>query len=204
MKNIILTFCVIFIVVMTSNCQSRTASSKSTDTIMQSESHSCPISLNTTKIIYMHHTNSGIAIYTTIVIREDCLVWEYHEARNDCWLKDSCKYNKKEYEGLIKNLSKIHFSATKIRDLEPVGASGYSYSFESNSNEYLHYNKYYELKGDYGQVSSLIQQFISSHETECEILFRKLSREPHERGDFGEFRTLPKDLERYQQKKVYR
>lgn len=170
-----------------SNCQSRSTTSKS-----------CPISLITTKITYSHHTNSGIAIYTTITIHEDHLVWEYVEARNNCSLIDSCSFSKEEFKELITELSKVQFSAIDTHDYS-VGGEGYGYSFESASDQYFYYDNSYKLSGNYSQVSSLIQQFINSHKTDCEMLFEKLKKIPHEPGEFGVFRILPKELEKYRE-----
>lgn len=196
MKKFLLQFCFVSLGFVTVNCQSRSTTSKPTDASVGLESNSCPISLNTTTITYSHHTNSGIAIYTIIKIYEDHLVWEYDEARNDCSLKDSCKYSREEFEELITSLSKVQFSAIDAHDYS-VGGSGYGYSFESASNQYFYYDSSYKLLGNYSDVSSLIQQFIKAHKTDCEMIFEKLSRMPHERGSFGEFRTLPEELEKY-------
>lgn len=157
----------------------------------------CPIKRQTTKISYHHHTNSGMAIYTTVKLYPDYLVWEYNEARNDCRLKDSCRYNKKDFEILVMKLSEIEFSATDLHD-HRVGGAGYSYSFVVNGECYLYFDNLYQFSGNYQTVQDLIQQFIKSHPTPCELLFKKLSKEPHERGPFGEFSELPQELERYQ------
>ena len=165
----------------------------------QTTAQDYPIDTKTSKITYNHHTNSGMAIYTTIQIFQDSLVWDYIEARNDCRLKDICKYDKEEFNKLIKELSKIKFSATD----EPnslCGGAGYSYSFETNSERYLYYDDSSSLSGDYRKVSDLIQQFIWAHKTKCEILFDEYSRMPHERGHFGEFKILPKELQKYKVK----
>lgn len=187
MKNIFTIFCFVFLGLIVSNCQSRS-----------NTSYSCPIFLNTTKITYSHHTNSGIAIYTTITIHEDHLVWEYVEARNNCSLIDSCSFSKKEFKELITDLSKVQFSAIDAHDYS-VGGEGYSYSFESASDQYFYYDSSYKLSGNYSDASSLIQQFINAHKTDCEMLFKKLSGMPHEQGEFGEFKTLPKELEKYRE-----
>lgn len=187
MKNIFTILSFVFLGLIVSNCKSSSTTS-----------NSCPISLNTTKITYSHHTNSGIAIYTTITIHEDRLVWEYVEARNNCCLIDSCSFSKEEFKELITDLSKVQFSAIDAHDYS-VGGEGYSYSFESASDQYFYYDNSYKLSGNYSQVSSLIQQFINAHKTDCEMLFVKLSEMPHEQGEFGEFKTLPKKLEKYRE-----
>ena len=86
MKKFLLQFCFVSLGFVTVNCQSRSTTSKPTDASVGLESNSCPISLNTTTITYSHHTNSGIAIYTTIKIYEDHLVWEYDEDAS-VWIK---------------------------------------------------------------------------------------------------------------------
>ena len=191
-----MTCCLVFVGIGIAYCQSKLNPSESVNSTKVSKSSGCPISLKTTRIIYQHHTNSGIAIYTTITLGEDCLIWEYDEARNNCSLKDSCKYSKEEFEILVKNLSTIEFSAINNYDYS-VGGAGYVYSFESNANRYFYYDSSSKLSGNYRQASSLIQLFIEVHKTKCEMLFEKLSREPHERGPFGAFKTLPKELEKY-------
>lgn len=159
----------------------------------------CPIKEGTTKIAYHHHTNSGMAIYTTVEIFPDHLVWRYSEARNGCHLKDECHYDKEDFDKLVKELSTIQFSTRDLEDYS-VGGAGYSYSFHLNSERYLYFNNLYQLSGDYDQVEDLIQQFIKSHKTKCEILFEKLAKEPHEKGHFGVFRDLPRELQKYKVK----
>ena len=77
------------------------------------------------------------------------------------------------------------------------GDSGFNYSFEINSNSYFSFHNSCQITGDYRMVSGLIQQFIDSHQTECEKLFIKLSSMPHERADFGEFKMMPLELQKY-------
>jgi hypothetical protein len=155
------------------------------------------ISEKTTKITYQHHTNSGRAIYTAIQIFKDCLVWKYDEARNNCCLIDTCKYNGDEFNELIKKLAENQIASFGDCGISKLGGSGFSYSFEINSDIYLKYTNDSELYGDYKEVSTLINQFIELHKTDCQLLFEKLSKKPHECGDFGEFKTLPKELEKY-------
>lgn len=197
MKKITLAYILMFIGIGLSYSQSSFNSSNDTK---ESQSNTHPILPETTKIIYNHHTNSGTAIYTTITLCEDYLIWEYDEARNNCKLRDSCIYNKEEFAALVKRLSTIEFSA-RYNFLEKYGGEGYSYSFESNSKEYLYYDDSSFLSGNYSQASSLIQNFIEVHKTNCEMLFRKLSMEPHESGHFGVFKSLPNELEKYRVKK---
>ena len=187
MKKLFFTLCAFGMGILTSCSQLRMKSS------------SCPISSKTTKITYSQYTNSGEAISTTTTILEDCLIWEYHEIRNNCHLKDSCRFERAAFEELIKDLSTIHFSAKDAHDYSSGGA-GYGLSFEANADRYFSYNSSYKLSGDYDHVTSLIQQFIESHKTECELLFERLAKEPHEQGDFGEFMILPEELEKYRVK----
>ena len=161
---------------------------------------SCLIKRETTKILYRHHSNSAMCIYKTVEINPDYLVWKYKELRNNCYLIDTCRYKKEDYDKLLKELSTIKFSA---KDNEPrrVGGPGYSYSFEVDSVSYLYFDDSYQLSGDYKKVQSLIQQFIQSHQTRCEKLFKKHSKLPHQKGWFGKFRKLPRSLQKYQVKK---
>lgn len=161
---------------------------------------SCPVKEGTTNITYHHHTNSGIAIYTTVNLYPDYLVWDYKEARNQCHLKDTCRYNREEFDKLVKELSRIEFSAIDKHD-HRVGGPGYSYSFEVNDKCYLYFDNSYQFSGDYQAVQDLIRQFIKSHPTQCEILFKKLSKRPHKKGAYGEFEELPQKLQKYEVKR---
>ena len=183
MKKILLLFCVICMGVMVSNGQS-------------SLSNTCPILSNTTQIKYSHHTNSGEAIYTSGTIGENGLIWDYDEARNNCHLVDSCKYGKEDFDELVKSLSEIPFFVIKTFD-HSVGGPGYAYSFYSESKVYFNYSSSDELSENHTKVSSLIMQFIEAHPTECQLLFEKLKQMPHEKADFGTFKVLPKELEKY-------
>ena len=158
-----------------------------------------PIKKETTKISYNHHTNSGMAIYTTVELHPDYLVWDYNEARNKCHLRDTCRYSKEDFDKLVNELSKIQFSAKDNHDYS-VGGEGYSYSFEVNAESYLYFDNSYQFSGDYHAVQDLIRRFIKSHPTQCEILFKKFSEMPHERGNFGEFKELPRVLQKYKVK----
>ena len=156
-------FVVLLMAVVTCNCQSMNFTSEYVDTYMESESDSCPILLNTTKITYRHHTNSGTAIKTTITIFEDHLVYERRHSRENFSFKYSCEYSKDEFKELILRLSEIQFSVTDGTCHE-FGGSGYDYYFESDSGQYLHYDDVSKFTGNYQQVSSLIQQFIKEHQ----------------------------------------
>lgn len=81
-----------------------------------------------------------------------------------------------------------------------MGGGGYEYSFKTNSKRYLYYDNSCSFSGDYRKVSNLIQKFIEAHKTKCEILFEKYSRMPHDRGHYGEFQTLPNELQKYKVK----
>lgn len=82
----------------------------------------------TTKIIYRHHINSGTAIYTAIQIFKDCLAWKYDEARNNCYLIVTCKYNGEEFNVLIK-AAENKIATFGDLGISKVGGLGFSYSF---------------------------------------------------------------------------
>lgn len=160
-------------------------------------SDSFPIKVSTKKITCKFHTNSGMARYSEYQIFKDSLVWNYYEARNHCHLKDLCKYYRADYDTLMKELSKLKFSGTcNLKEIS-VGGAGYDYSFEDNSQCYLHYNNSYLLSGEYQKVDQLLNHFIETHKTQCEIFFEKYSKEPHEQAPFGEFKELPRRLYKY-------
>lgn len=160
-------------------------------------SDSCPIKASTTKIIYTYHTNCGRARYSEYQIFRDSLVWDYYEARNHCHLKDVCRYERDDYDELIKTLSEWKFSGNCNLKEVSAGGAGYGYYFEDNTQCYLHYNDSYQLAGEHNKVDQLIKQFIENHKTQCEILFEKYSNEPHEQALFGEFQSLPPKLLKY-------
>lgn len=154
---------------------------------------SCPIKKETTKITYSRHTNSGIAIYTSVTLYPDHLVWGYSEARNGCSLRDSCSYDREEFDKLVSELSQIKFSAKDCDDHRSGGA-GFGYSFETETKRYFYYNSLFKMSGDYEKAQGLIKQFISIHKTRCELLFDEYARKPHKRAEFGEFQELPEEL----------
>lgn len=160
-------------------------------------SDSFPIKVSTTKITCQFHTNSGMARYSDYQIFKDSLVWNYYEARNHCHLKDLCKYDRADYDTLLNKLSKLKFSGSCNLKEICVGGAGYNYSFEENSQCYLNYNDSYLLSGKYQEVDYLLNHFIETHKTQCEILFEKYSKEPHEQALFGEFKNLPRKLHKY-------
>ena len=91
----------------------------------------------------------------------------------------------------------IQFSAKDAHDYS-TGGAGYACYFETDHSHYFSYNSYYKLSGDYEQVTAVISQFVNAHKTACELSLEKLSQELHERGsDFGEWETLPEELEKY-------
>ena len=131
------------------------------------------------------------------MIFKDSLVWNYYEVRNHCHLKDICKYDRSNFDKLIKELSEKKFSGTcNLREMS-VGGAGFEYYFEKDSNCYLQYSDSYQLSGEYQEVDKLIKHFIETHKTQCEILFEKFSNESHEHAPFGEFRSLPQKLHKY-------
>ena len=159
----------------------------------------CPIKKETTKITFSRHSNSGLAVYSSVTLYPDHLVWSYSEVRNVCSLRDSCSYDREEFERLVKDLSEVRFSAKDSHD-HSTGGAGYAYSFETEAGQYFHYNNSFKLSGDYGRAEDLIQQFISAHRTPCELLFKKYAAMPHKRARFGEFEELPEALKKYKMK----
>ena len=156
-----------------------------------------PISSETTKITYYHHTNSGIAISTKVEMNEDSLTWEYYEARTGLRLRDTSKFDKNDFAELVNELSLVRFSAKDAHDTSS-GGEGYAIAFEQDAKQYFFYNDSYKLSGDYEKVETLILQFIETHKTECEKRMEELSKEPHESRFFGEFETLPEELKPYE------
>ena len=155
-----------------------------------------PIKANTTMISYGYHTNSGIAISINYKIYRDSLVWDYHEYRNDCHLRDVVTYDGEDYEQLISSLSQVSFSAKDMHD-HSAGGSGYGYGFAIGDKTYLSFNNTFKLSGDFQSVRTLISQFIETHPTQAESIFKNQAAQPHEKATFGEFETLPEDLEPY-------
>ena len=155
-----------------------------------------PISAETTKITYYHHTNSGIAISTKVEMNEDSLNWEYDEARTGLRLRDTSKFDKNDFTELVNELSLVRFSTKDTHDTSS-GGEGYALSFEKDSNRYFIYNDSYKLSGNYKKVESLILQFIETHKTECEKRMEELSKEPHEWYYYGDLDTLPEELRPY-------
>ena len=158
------------------------------------------IKSETTKIIYRSSTGSGSAVYTTVELYPDHLVWNYSEARNNCSLKDIRQYKKEEFDELVKELSTIKFSV-QDNNRRIIGGGGYEYVFETDSGVYLLFADTFQFSGDYDKVGYLIQQFITSHKTQCEILFEEYSKKPHEKAEFGEFKKLPQKLQKYKVKR---
>ncbi len=158
------------------------------------------VKTKTTEIFYSYHSNSGIAISTSYYIYPDSLIWDYHEYRNDCHLRDVVIYNPQEFNQLIATLSQIKFSVKGTPDISS-GGDGFSYAFFIEKDKYLYFDDTYQSSGDYDKLTTTIDQFISSHSTRAEKTFKRLSDSPHERGEFGEFMVLPQELEPYKEEK---
>jgi hypothetical protein len=141
-----------------------------------------------------------MAIYTSVSLYPDRLVWGYSEARNGCSLRDSCQYDREEFDKLVSELAEIRFSAKDSGD-HSTGGAGFGYSFETKAGQYFYYNRFSKMSGDYEKASALILQFIGKHKTQCEILFDKYARMPHKRAQFGEFEELPEELIQYKVKR---
>lgn len=152
---------------------------------------SYPISMQTTKVTYHFHENSAIFTHTTTEIFEKYLVREYFHRSNECFMKDTCRYDEKEFNQLKKSLSEIRFKvAEKDETLEKLlnsGGPGFNFSFEVDSGRYLYYNHSDILLGDYQRVEDIINQFIIAHPSldemaareEWESKFEKLYNNSH-------------------------
>ena len=160
---------------------------------------SCPILPGTIKITYATYTDSGTAINKTYEITPTSIVWNYTEYRNNLALTDVLKYDNKEFEKLMKELSSIRFKVKENQYIE-AGGEGWGFAFYKNEKCYLSYNVQDKVSGDYEKVTTQIQQFIDNHKTEGEKLFERLSQQPHERSMFGEFEELPIALQKYKRK----
>lgn len=122
----------------------------------------CPISTETTKIIYWWHSGSGSAIYERTMLLEDSLIWKCDKPRQGFSCEQSCKYNKEEFKELVQTLSVIPFFAVdSFNGID--GSAGYGYSFYSDTDKYFGFANDDVLLGDYNQVYSLIRQFIDAH-----------------------------------------
>ena len=137
----------------------------------------CPITTETTKIVYSEHSNSGIAILMTYEIARDSLVWECKNFRNNRHLRDVARYDAQDFETLVTALSTIRFSAKDAHDASS-GGSGWGCSFDNEKGRYLQYNSSYELSGDYEKVTDMIQQFINAHQPEGMKSLEELENEP--------------------------
>lgn len=164
---------------------------------MSSKQEPVFVKKETIKIKYVDYSNSGIAIDTQYEIYRDSLIWEYTEHRNDCRLWDVVKYDSKEFERLIDNLSQFTFSV--VRRGEPLcGGEGESFSFLSDTGCYLNFDdSSCELYGDADEVKRLIRQFVQLHPTNGKKEFKRLSELSHEKAKYGVFEELPKELEVY-------
>ena len=168
--------------------------------VTQKSAHRCPVKSNTTKIIFGLYTNSGIAIQSKHEISRDSIVWDYNEMRNGCHLRDVIANDGGDYDRLISDLSQVQFRAKDMHDTSS-GGDGYWYSFEVGSKTYFSFNSSYDISGDFDKLELLIDEYIKGHPTVAEELFTRLSLEPHDKAMFGEFETLPEELEQYRLKK---
>lgn len=159
-----------------------------------------PIKKGTCEIFFHYHTHSGLGISRSVTIYPDHLIWHYSEGRNECSLTDSIRYDKKEFEALITELSQISFKAEWSVESMMKGRGGSSFSFYDQSRCYFEFYSDYELSGDYEKVIRLIVSFANVHKTNCERLFERLSERPHQKAEYGEFEVLPKELRKYQHK----
>ena len=166
----------------------------------QKSARHCPVKPNTTKIIFGMHTNSGIAIQSKHEISRDSIVWDYYEMRNGCHLRDVIENDGEDYDRLVSDLSQVKFRAKDMHDTS-AGGDGYWYSFEAGAKPYFSFNSSYDISGDFEKLYFLIANYIKGHPTKAEELHFRLSLEPHDRAEFGEFETLPKELEPYRLKK---
>lgn len=121
-----------------------------------------PISMDTTKICYCTHTHSGTAIYDIYTISEGQMEWENHHYRNAIERKKRTRFDKTDFKNLVRRLSSIVFSAENMLD-PPLGAGGWSYSFENANGRYLSFDNYSHFSGDYHAVIDTIQQFIEQN-----------------------------------------
>lgn len=167
--------------------------------VTKKSTHRCPIKSNTTKIIFGQHTNSGIAIQSKHEISRDSIVWDYNEMRNGCHLRDVIANDGEDYDRLVSDLSQIKFRAKDMHDTSS-GGSGFWYSFEIGSKSYFSFNNSFNISGDFDKLELLIAEYIKAHPTKAEELHKRLSLESHNRAEFGEFETLPEELEQYRLK----
>ena len=151
---------------------------------------------NTKSINYTWHSNSGVATSTEVSIYPDSLVWYYSEMRNGTTFRDVVKYKRKHFNALISTLSQYTITTMPTTEPPTLGGSGWSYYFCNETKCYLSYNNFTPTTGT-NDVNNIIQDFIENHKTECQKEFEKLAKKPHEKADFGEFKTVPKSLRRY-------
>ena len=151
---------------------------------------------NTKAIYYAWHSNSGLAISTSVSIYPDSLIWYYEESRNSTAFQDVVKYNRNDFNALISTLSQYTITIYPVNQQPTLGGSGFSYSFVNETKNYLSYDNFTSISGT-NDVNNEIQKFIENHKTKCQKEFERLAKKPHEKADFGEFRTIPKSLRRY-------
>ena len=155
-----------------------------------------PISMATTKIVYAEHANSGIASQTRYELTADSLIWDFTEPRYSRHLRDVAQVSGKDFEALVTALSTIKFSAKDKND-PSAGGSGWGCGFYDEKGRYLQFNDHFKLSGDYEQVIELIVTFAEQHKPEGLKRYDELKAQPHERGMYGDFDELPKELEIY-------
>lgn len=155
-----------------------------------------PITTGTTKIVYAEHANSGVASQTRFELSAESLVWDFTEPRYNRHLRDVTSYERQEFEALITTLSKVKFSAVDSHDYSS-GGSGWGCAFYDAKGSYLQFNDTYKLSGDYEQVIRQILDFAQSHKPDGLKRYEALKAQPHEPGKYGDFETLPTELERY-------
>ena len=119
--------------------------------------------------------------------------------RNGCHLRDVIENIGEDYDRLVSDLSQIKFRAKDTHDTS-AGGDGYWYSFEAGAKPYFSFNSSYDISGDFEKLYFLIADFIKGHPTKAEELFNKLYLAPHDKAQFGEFETLPEELEQYRRK----
>lgn len=155
-----------------------------------------PITTDTTKIVYAEHANSGVASQTRFELSIESLSWDFIEPRYNRHLRDVSTYEQQDFKTLITTLSKIKFSAVDSHDYSS-GGSGWGCTFYDAKGSYLQFNDTYKLSGDYEQVVRQILDFAQSHKPDGLKRYESLKAHPHEQGLYGDFETLPTELERY-------
>lgn len=198
----VISICIVFVCVAIC-CSYQKGTARGLDNqelnVTKKSSRRCPVKSNTTKIVFGMYTNSGIAIQSKHEISRDSIVWDYDEMRNGCHLRDVIANDGEDYDRLVSDLSQVKFRAKDTHDTS-AGGDGYWYSFEAEAKPYFSFNSSFDISGDFDKLYFLIADYIKGHPTKAEELHNRLSLEPHDRAEFGEFETLPKELEPYRVK----